>query len=85
MRRPGGYLIGVSPAGVRECDTFTCSHCQHIVFVKPKCDPADMGGFCQVCGTLICELCVGKGCTPWEKQMERAEARDAALRSYGLR
>jgi hypothetical protein len=86
MRRPGGYLSGVDPTGSTppECDTFTCGHCQRITFVKPLCDPADMGGLCKVCMGLICSNCVGKDCAPWEKQMEIAEARDRALRSYGM-
>ncbi len=85
MRNPGGYLYGVDPVdGVSECDTFTCLHCQQVVFVKPLCDPADMGGLCKVCMGNICPSCVGLGCTPWEKQMEIAEARDATLRSYGI-
>jgi hypothetical protein len=33
-----------------------------------------------------CQLAQSKGapCVPWEKQMEAIEARDRALRSYGL-
>ena len=84
MRNPQGYLVGVSPEATSECDTFTCGHCQHIVLVKPMCDPAELGGKCKVCDSLICKHCVGKTCTPWEKQMEVREARDQALRSYGM-
>ena len=87
MRKPQGYLIGLGPEGViSESDSFTCAHCQRVVIVKPRCDPADMGGHCRICDKLICKRCVAYGqCVPWEKQMERMEARDAALRSYGLR
>lgn len=81
MRRPGGYLVGHGPAGViDEADTFTCSHCQRIVRVKPRCDPADMGGRCGVCDRLICPTCVGRGCTPWEKRMEEMERRERLRR-----
>lgn len=67
----------------QECDTFTCGHCQQIVLVPPRCDPAVMGGFCRQCMTPICPQCHDKGsCTPWEKAMERSEVRDRALRSY---
>ena len=81
-----GYMLASGPDGTDEADHFTCFHCQKVVFVKPRCDPADMGGLCRVCDKLICPACVAKmQCDPWEKQMERMEARDAALRSYGVR
>lgn len=67
-----------------ECDTFTCGHCQRVVHVPPRCDPADMGGLCKVCMAPICPRCLDKGCTPFEKALELAEVRAVALRSYGL-
>lgn len=82
MRNPQGYLIATSSDGLVEHDTFTCCHCQKIVIVKPMCDPADMGGNCNLCNKLICSFCVGKVCTPWEKKMLQQEARQEALRSY---
>jgi hypothetical protein len=83
--KPGGYAVLSDPSGVKEADTFTCGHCQHIVHVKPLADAADSGGLCKVCMKLICETCVDRGtCTPWEQQMERIEARDRFLRSAGL-
>lgn len=86
MRRPGGYLYSFDPGGVRqESDTFTCHHCNKVVIVKPKCDPYDLGGMCRLCDKMICPDCVNKGsCDPLEKKLERAEARDRALRSYGV-
>jgi len=63
-------------------DTFVCNHCQKIVFVKPKCDPADLGGLCWGCNKLICPACTNKQvCMPWEKQMEIMEARDRLYRA----
>lgn len=68
-----------------EADTFTCNHCQAIVHVAPRCDPADLGGLCKQCMKLVCPQCHASGrCVPWEKQMEQAEARAAARRSYGF-
>lgn len=85
MRNPKGYLVGTGPEGlVSEADTFTCSHCQKIVIVKPMCDPADMGGRCGICDTLICPKCVGQGCAPWEEKMKRMESSYHARRSYGI-
>ena len=100
MRRPQGYATVVSPVrsvayfdgsrrevvpeGMFECDTFTCGHCPRVTHVMPKMDPADLGGLCKVCAKLICSRCVGKGCDPFEKKLERSEARDRARRSYGI-
>lgn len=81
MRNPGGYSVITDPVrGVKEEDTFTCQHCGKVVFVKPLCDPADMGGRCTCCDSLICKDCVGKGCDHLEKKLARMEA----LRSYGV-
>jgi hypothetical protein len=86
MRRPGGYAVITDPdAPVREIDTFTCGHCNRVVHVPPRCDPATLGGQCKMCMTLICPACAGKpGCDPFEKKLERMEARGRALRSYGF-
>jgi hypothetical protein len=74
-----GTLFG--PWGeITELPTFTCGHCQNIRRVKPYCDPADLGGLCKICMTVVCECCVGKGCDPFEKKLEREEARGRALR-----
>ena len=68
-----------------EVDTFTCNHCQFIVHVPPRADPSNVGGLCRQCMGLICPKCVARGnCTPWEQTMEKMEAREDALRSYGL-
>lgn len=96
MLRPTGYLQigdgrvsgkgrGYGPFGENECDTFTCSHCNTIVFVKPKCDPADMGGLCKTCMGLICPRCANKGgCDPHEEKLKRIEARYQFLKDAGL-
>lgn len=86
MRNPGGYFVSVGPDGnVTEYDSFTCGHCQKVIFVRPKCDPTELGGLCRQCMKMICPRCVEQGtCTPWEKQMEIAEAKDRALKSYEI-
>ena len=86
MRNPGGCLIISDPdAPTREVDTFTCQHCNRVRFVKAKQNPEEVGGLCKSCMGLICSTCVDAGtCTPWEKMMEKQEARYHALRSYGL-
>jgi len=82
MRRAQGYITLTSPdAPLVEWDTFTCAHCQRIVKVPPRADPADLGGLCKVCNGLICRGCVGKPCKPWEKKMQEMEARERFRRS----
>jgi hypothetical protein len=85
MRKPGGYSIITDPDGPTiEQDTFTCKHCCKVVFVKPRCDPADMGGRCTCCDGLICKFCVGKDCDVMEKKLEREESRGRMLRDMGF-
>lgn len=86
MRGQGGYAFSFDAGGIRqEADTFTCFHCQKVVVVKPKCDPCDLGGMCRICDKMICPGCVEIGhCDPFEKKLEREEARYRALRSYGV-
>lgn len=86
MRNAQGYAVLVGPdAPMRECDTFTCSHCQFVVFVKPKCDPSELGGFCRLCFKHICGPCADKGmCDPFEKKLERMEDRGRLMRQIGI-
>ena len=89
MRNPQGYetLFDVAGGGglLGEQDTFTCHHCQRIVSVPVKADPANIGGLCKICMNLICPKCVNIGsCTPWVESMRRMEAKAAARRSYGF-
>jgi hypothetical protein len=86
MRKPGGYAISYGLWGDKhEWDTFTCCHCNVVVKVMPKCNPDDLGGMCRLCMKMVCPKCVDTGiCDPIEKKLERLEARDRALRSYGI-
>ncbi len=87
MRNPGGYGIErdrLTGAVLKEEDSFSCSHCCRVVFVKPKEDPATLGGFCGGCSKLICSKCVGHGCDEIERKLAREEASYHARRSYGI-
>lgn len=85
MNRALGYAVAFDQNGkVIEHETFTCRHCQTIVVIAPKADPADMGGHCQSCNALICPDCTARPCDHFEKKLERAEASYHARRSYGL-
>lgn len=75
----------VDPAAgqpIRESDSFTCGHCNRVVFVWAGQDPASLGGLCKVCMKLVCPECTDQGvCRPFEKALEAIEAKDRARRS----
>lgn len=71
-------------SGTTELDSFTCFHCNSVKHVRAKERPEDLGGLCKQCMKLICSSCVDGGCTPFEKKLEKIEARSRALRSYGI-
>lgn len=98
MRNPGGYgqiicdgtltrpvaFDGYGNTVAAETDTFSCGHCNKVVFVPARTDPANLGGLCKQCMKLICPHCLAGGrCTPLEKRLAEQEARYHALRSYG--
>lgn len=68
--------------GITEFDTATCAHCNHVVHIKPGWTPKIH--VCKSCYKFVCEPCTAHGCTPFEKKLEEQEARDRALRSYGV-
>lgn len=74
MRRPGGYAhwfngdIGV---GDKERDTFTCPHCNGVVFVEPFAAATESGGWCGRCAKPICKRCAAHGeCIPFELMLD---------------
>lgn len=75
-----GAFTESGPTGVVRTGTFTCVHCSRLqaVSVEEKKDV----GWCRKCMGPTCNGCAGKKCVPYERRMERAEARAAALRSY---
>ena len=88
MRKAQGYAITTEP-GKRDVeeDTFTCCHCNSLVFVSdPKTGapvpPDQVGGFCTLCYAHTCTKCADiGGCEPFEKKMEKMEARDRLMRA----
>ena len=63
-----------------EIDTFTCEHCNRIVHVPVRADPANIGGMCKQYMGLVCPPCLEKRtCTPWEKQMAIMESRERLI------
>lgn len=72
-------------AGVNEFDTMACGHCNRIIHVQARQRPEDIGGLCKQCMRPICPGCVDRGnCDPLERKLERWEAKERALRSYGV-
>lgn len=71
--------------GQNEFDTLTCGHCNRMIHVQARRRPEDIGGLCKQCMRPICPKCTDQGsCVPFEKKLEKWEARDRALRSYGF-
>lgn len=85
MRRAQGYGVEMRDGRVvHEQDSFTCGHCNSVVFVNAKTDPASLGGVCKLCMTMTCAHCTAKAkCDPFEKKLERMESRDRFLRNVG--
>jgi hypothetical protein len=84
-RRASGLGVTVLDGHKAYEDFYVCFHCQRTTFVRPREDPAELGGLCKICMRMICKRCVAKErCDPWEKQMERAEAKQRFLNSAGL-
>jgi len=92
MRRPQGYLTIVAPESrTIERDTCQCCHCNRIVVVKPGSAETiyllpnrdgswreEPGASCRLCMGPVCLPCHDLGvCIPFEKQLERMEARAA--------
>lgn len=72
MNEHGGILAD----GMQVSSTLQCVHC--------NChrDRKDMGGFCRSCMGPTCKASRCMHCDPWEKQMERAEAKARTIRHY---
>ena len=86
MRRAQGYAtwVGGGTQDHVERDTFTCAHCNVVVFVDPKPSAQSQLGYCRPCMKPICKPCTGKGCRPFEAKLATMEARDRFLRSAGI-
>jgi hypothetical protein len=79
-----GFACLTGPDGAVEMTTFTCVHCNRVTHVWPKMRMDELGSMCRSCMRMVCAQCADGPCVPFEQQLERMEARDAALRSYGF-
>jgi hypothetical protein len=81
MSRANGYALWTGGEKKDlEADTFTCPHCNTVVFLHEanrKVDPDDprLGyGFCLKCMKNICAKCADLGtCRPFERWLEKVE------------
>ncbi|HET9893227.1 MAG TPA: hypothetical protein VFQ42_22305 [Mycobacterium sp.] len=64
--------------------TFTCCHCNAVTIVPERARAEDCGGFCRLCMAPTCTTCADGACTPFERELEKAEARAELLASMGL-
>lgn len=64
--------------------TITCCHCNAVTIIPIKARAEDCGGFCLRCMLPTCAACASKGCTPFERELERQEAVGHSLRSMGF-
>lgn len=64
--------------------TFTCCHCNDVTVVARGAKPDDCGGFCLRCMRPTCRACADKGCTPFERELERQEARGRLFAAMGV-
>lgn len=85
MRRVQGYAVTIDPEQSRpfEEDTFSCSHCNCVVFLKPFQNDAPA---CRACDAHICDACAAElartlKCVPIERRLEAMEARDKMIRA----
>lgn len=72
IRKASGHIILTDPEfGVKEYDTLTCVHCQHVW--TPIKGSGIERGFCMKCKGPTCghENC--NECYPWEKRMDDYE------------
>ncbi len=86
VHRPDGVFICTDAEGKEtHIDSYQCGHCGMHNVVRTKTRDTDIGGWCRVCAKNVCPRCLTTGrCDPFEKAIERVEARGRALRSYGL-
>jgi len=73
---PADFLV-VGEGQVMEAPTYTCSHCQHVVVIKP--DRTRSRGYCPKCDHRICDACEavrflsGGECNLFRKRVEVAQ------------
>lgn len=89
-----GYGVIIDPAkgAPEEVDSFTCCHCGNVKWLEPQKVTGNvvsnapneaLAARCTCCDKLMCLDCVGKGCIPLERALQKMERRreyDEAVR-----
>lgn len=80
-RIPQGFFEEIGPEGARRGETFTCAHCGNL-YERPFRQDIPM---CRIEMKEVCWPCHKKGtCTPFEKKLERMEARASLFKAAGI-
>lgn len=64
--------------------TLTCCHCNAVTIIDQGARAEDCGGFCLRCMQPTCRNCANKGCRPFERELQRQEARGRLLAAMGI-
>ena len=87
MLQRTGYAVIADPDARRvEMDTVTCGHCQRIVPLHDRAGKRRAGVLvhCYQCDTHTCVPCAEAGrCLPFERKLERLEARERLMVACG--
>lgn len=80
--KPSGYATITDPdVPFQEWDTITCCHCNCVVLLDGKQEV----GFCLRCMKPECgKTECGNVCRPFEKWLEKMEAKDRLLKQIGV-
>lgn len=87
-RRAQGEALVVGPGKTVGAETFTCKHCNRVVLLhdlKTGNRTAEQGVMCTMCMRPVCVQCAERAvCDPFEKKLERSEARGRLLAAMGI-
>lgn len=83
-QKPGGVGVYFGPVAAVEVHTSTCAHCQKITEFPSLRVMHQRVDICRGCMKLVCLNCAGGVCRPWEREMERQEARRRFFADAGI-
>lgn len=70
----GNVAFHFDVGGIDTTPTFSCAHCNKVVFLTHHMTREERGGKCATCGRRICPACVAeRQCDPLEAKLKRME------------
>jgi hypothetical protein len=70
---------------IRRGETYTCCHCNNVHEYVDNVGKKVVVNGCGMCQKPVCPACHKVGtCTPFEKKLDRIEARDKLFREAGI-